>query len=219
VTALAFDLFAGVRGWEAALDEGELDTIGFEWDSDACATARAVGLHTVQDDVARLVPATMALVYGQPEGMICSPPCQLFSAAGKGAGRQLMEELHRAVRDAADGASDIVMARHRRELRRLLYRYLRESQGYKRSRGSRHRRPDGKSYNAEATSIRRDELRAEADRLARNVSLVWQPARWVAALKPRWVALARLPAVLPLWEEMARGLTAWVPLLDGHFEQ
>jgi DNA (cytosine-5)-methyltransferase 1 len=183
---LAFDLFAGAlaRGWEAALDDGELHTIGFELDPDACATARAAGLHTVQDDVARLVPATMALVYGQPEGLCCSPPCQTFSAAGKGAGRRLMEELHRAVTDAAGGASDIAMARHRRELRRLLRVHLRES-------GPKRRRAD---------------ISADADQMARNVSLVWQPARWVARLRPRWVALEQVPAVLPLWQAMARAL-------------
>lgn len=38
------------------------------------------------------------------------------------------------------------------------------------------------------------------------MSLVWQPARWVAALRPRWVALEQVPAVLPLWEAMARAL-------------
>jgi DNA (cytosine-5)-methyltransferase 1 len=199
---LAYDLFAGARGWEADLDEDdELRTIGFEWDADACATARAAGLHTVQDDIARLVPVVVALVYGKPDGIIGSPPCQLFSGAGKGTGRLLMEELHRAITDAAKGASDIVMARHRRELRRLLFIYLRESEGYKRAHTSRHAQAK-----SESTPIRRGELRAEADRMARNVSLVWQPARWVAALRPRWVALEQVPAVLPLWEAMARAL-------------
>jgi len=216
VTDLAFDLFSGARGWEADLDEGDdLRTIGFELDPDACATARAAGLHSVQDDVARLVPDVVALVYGQPDGIIASPPCQLFSAAGKGTGRQIMEELHRAVSDAARGVSDVEMARHRRELRRLLYKHLRETEGVgaparyparKRPRASRYRKPDGKPYAREATPIRRGELRAEADRMARNVSLVWQPARWVAALRPRWVALEQVPAVLPLWEAMARAL-------------
>jgi DNA (cytosine-5)-methyltransferase 1 len=207
VTAVAFDLCAGARGWEADLDEDDdLHTIGFDVDPDACATARAAGLFTVQDDIARLVPAVVALVYGNPEGIIGSPPCQLFSGAGKGTGRLLMEELHRAITDAARGASDIVMARHRRELRRLLHRYLVEAEGYKRARGSRHRTAKGKPYTVEATPIRRGELRAEAGRMARNVSLVWQPARWVAALRPRWVALEQVPAVLPLWEAMARGL-------------
>jgi DNA (cytosine-5)-methyltransferase 1 len=203
---LAYDLCAGARGWEATLDEDDdLRTIGFEIDDDACATARAAGLHTVQDDISRLVPEIVALVYGKPDGIIGSPPCQLFSGAGKGTGRLLMEELHRAVTDAARGASDIVMARHRRELRRLLHRYLRESEGYKRTRTCRqplprHKRP------AESSPIRRGELRSEADRMARNVALVWQPARWVARLRPRWVALEQVPAVLPLWEAMARGL-------------
>lgn len=115
MTELAYDLFGGARGWEADLDAlDELRTIGFELDADACATSRAAGMHTVQDDVARLVPAVVALVYGRPDGIIASPPCQLFSGAGKGTGRLLMEELHRAITDAARGASDVVMARHRR---------------------------------------------------------------------------------------------------------
>ena len=206
MTALAYDLFAGARGWEAGNDDLGIQTVGFDLDADACATARAAGLHAVEDDIARLVPAVVALVYGQPEGIIGSPPCQLFSAAGKGAGRKIMEELHRAVVDAAAGASDVVMARHRRELRRLLHVYLRETEGYKRARSSRHNRKSGKPCGREATPIRRGELRAEADRMARNVSLVWQPARWVARIRPRWVALEQVPAVLPLWQAMARSL-------------
>ena len=163
-------------------------------------------MHTVQDDVARLVPAVVALVYGRPEGLIGSPPCQLFSTAGRGAGRQIMEELYRAVLGAASGATDVEMARHRRELRRQMLVYLREAEGYKRSRSSRYARPDGTALTRESTPIRRGELRAVADRMARNVSLVWQPARWAERLRPRWIALEQVPAVLPLWEAMARGL-------------
>lgn len=206
MSVLVFDLCRGVGGWEAAADDLDLRTIGFDIDADACATSRAAGLHSVQDDIARLVPAIVALVYGQPEGIIGSPPCQLFSAAGKGTGRQIMEELYRAVVDAARGATDVEMARHRRELRRLLLAYLRETEGYKRSRSSKRARRNGRPIGRESTPIRRGELRAEADRMARNVSLVWQPARWVAALRPRWVALEQVPAVLPLWEAMARAL-------------
>ncbi len=203
---LAFDLFSGARGWEAGNDDLGLTTVGFDTDADACATSRAAGLHAVQDDVARLVPKVVALVYGQPVGVAASPPCQLFSAAGKGAGRLVMAELHRAVRDAAAGATDVVMAGHRRELRRLLHIHLRETEGVKRARASRHGRADGKPYGRESTPVRRGELRADAGRMARNASLVWQPARWAASLRPRWIALEQVPAVLPLWETTARGL-------------
>lgn len=37
--------------------------------------------------------------------------------------------------------------------------------------------------------------------------LTAEPARYVHALLPRWVALEQVPAVLPIWEHMARRLT------------
>lgn len=182
----AVDLFAGPGGWDALAHELGLRIVGVEWDDDACATRRAAGLPTVQDDVARLTPATFALVYGRPEGVIGSPPCQLFSSAGKGAARKVMAELHAAMRDASRGASDVELARHRRALKRALRELLREQH----------------------THATRAWVRGEAERMARNVSLVWQPARWVSRLRPEWVALEQVPPVLPLWKEMARGLEA-----------
>jgi DNA (cytosine-5)-methyltransferase 1 len=220
--ALIFDAFMGAGGWHAQADDLGLRVVGFDLDRDACATARAAGMHAVQDDLARLVPVTMVDVYGEPEGFCGSPPCTLYSTAGKGQGRRIMQELHRAVVDAADGASDIALARHRRELRRLLREHLRESDGYKRARTPRLlQAAKGTTKKAcEASPIRRAEVSAEAGRLARNASLVWQPARWVVALRPRWVALEQVPAVLPLWKAMAQGLEqhdyrSWVGILSS----
>lgn len=39
--------------------------------------------------------------------------------------------------------------------------------------------------------------------------LVCQPVRWVRELRPEWVALEEVPAVLGLWEHMARIFRAW----------
>lgn len=78
------DDFAGAGGWEVALAALHLDgfTIGYEWDEAACATARTAGLARVHGDVT---------LKGSPDGRfflyLASPPCQGFSAAGKGKGR------------------------------------------------------------------------------------------------------------------------------------
>ena len=39
--------------------------------------------------------------------------------------------------------------------------------------------------------------------------LVCQPVRWVRELRPEWIALEEVPAVLGLWEHMARVFRAW----------
>jgi DNA (cytosine-5)-methyltransferase 1 len=78
----AVDLFAGPGGWDVAAEMLGLDVLGIEWDDAACATRKAAGHATVQADVATLNPAH----YLAP-GQIGSPPCQGFSMAGSGKGR------------------------------------------------------------------------------------------------------------------------------------
>lgn len=51
-------------------------------------------------------------------------------------------------------------------------------------------------------------------------ALTAQPMRWIAALRPRWVALEQVPPVLPLWEHMAAllrelGYRAWTGVLSA----
>lgn len=92
------DLFAGCGGWDLAARELGLDPLGIELNPDACATREAVGLATINADIAALDPADFAPC----EGFIASPPCQDFSVAGKGAGRdgdrgRLVEEVPRWV--------------------------------------------------------------------------------------------------------------------------
>lgn len=50
--------------------------------------------------------------------------------------------------------------------------------------------------------------------------LTLEPARWVGALRPVWVALEQVPAVLPIWKAMARalaehGYSAWAGVLEA----
>ncbi len=78
------DLFAGAGGWEEGLRMLGLNALGIESESWACQTARAAGHERLQADVAALDP----LQFRPAWGLIGSPPCQAYSTAGKGLGRQ-----------------------------------------------------------------------------------------------------------------------------------
>ncbi|GAB3080863.1 hypothetical protein GCM10027053_51620 [Intrasporangium mesophilum] len=96
------DLFAGPGGWSTGLNMiGRAETVGVEWDEAACATARAAGHERLQADVAELDPATIG--GASVEGLIASPPCQGFSMAGKGRGRQDSAAIIAAVAEMAAG--------------------------------------------------------------------------------------------------------------------
>lgn len=87
---ISVDLFAGgARGWDIHDDELGIETIGVESDETACATSKAAGFHTIQADVRKLSPVDVGFVGGK-----FSPPCQTFSAAGKGAGRQALDTVY-----------------------------------------------------------------------------------------------------------------------------
>lgn len=50
--------------------------------------------------------------------------------------------------------------------------------------------------------------------------LTAEPMRWVQELEPRWVVLEQVPAVLPVWQDMAtimraRGYSAWTGVLNA----
>lgn len=76
---MILDLFAGPGGWDEALRMlGRTDVLGVEMDDKTCETRIAAGHSTLQADVRALDPRDY---YGW-EGLIASPPCQTFSAAG-----------------------------------------------------------------------------------------------------------------------------------------
>lgn len=94
------DLFAGPGGWDTGLGFiGRTDVLGIEWDTAACETARAAGHEREQADIAELAPSD----FGPIEGLIASPPCQGFSLAGKGHGREDSALIIAAVSDFASG--------------------------------------------------------------------------------------------------------------------
>lgn len=95
----ALDLFAGPGGWDEGLRPLGIAPLGIEWDEAACETRRAAGHPTLQADVAALDP----LDFAPCELLIASPPCQAFSAAGKGDGHKDVPTILRVARDLGDG--------------------------------------------------------------------------------------------------------------------
>lgn len=83
----ADDLFAGAGGWDLAADWLDVHARGVELMPEARATRDAAGLTTIHDDVWTFQPD------GQAAGLIASPPCQTFSAAGSGRGRQALDNV------------------------------------------------------------------------------------------------------------------------------
>src|SRR5690606_33468314 len=88
------DLYAGPGGWSEGLRALGLVDIGWEIDEAACATRAAAGHKTIRADVATW---PLDRLVGRVDGIIASPPCQAFSTAGKGTGREVLDELVDAV--------------------------------------------------------------------------------------------------------------------------
>lgn len=186
------DLFAGMGGWEAF----GLDAVGFELDPAACQTRRAAGLATIRTDISRYPVTTLA---GHVDGLVASPPCPMFSSAGNGAGRKVEHILAQAVTDAMQGRPTI--AHHRKRAARA----LQASYALKTSKW--HRFP-------------RAVRSAAAWQHATDATLVVQPARYIHATRPRWVAMEQVPEVLGLWRvyaaELGRlGYSAWTGVLNA----
>ena len=92
---IADDLFAGAGGWDLAAARLGIHARGVENMKEARATREVAGLTTIHDDVWTYEPD------GAAQGLIASPPCQTFSAAGKGAGRAALDEVQRAIASGA----------------------------------------------------------------------------------------------------------------------
>jgi len=88
----ALDLFAG-SGWGVACDALGIEEFGVENMTAACQTREAAGFTTVGSDVWEYE----APWHGEFDGLIASPPCQTFSLAGKGKGRQALDDVLLAV--------------------------------------------------------------------------------------------------------------------------
>lgn len=90
---IADDLFAGAGGWDLAAARLGIHARGVENMKEARATRDAAGLTTIHDDVWTFRPD------GNATGLIASPPCQTFSAAGKGSGRKALDDVLAGIRE------------------------------------------------------------------------------------------------------------------------
>lgn len=196
---MILDLFAGPGGWDEGAKPLGLRPVGVEWDDSACRTGKAAGHVRVRADVSSLVLAPMV---GKVKGLIASPPCTLFSAAGHGTGRRVLEELRadlaRVIRgdDARQNARDAV---------------------YPVALAERHaaneKRVGSKKWTAERV--------AEAARSDAFIcSLILEPARYIHELNPEWIALEQVPDALPIWQTYRillgeLGYSVWTGVLNS----
>lgn len=93
------DLYAGPGGWSEGLASLGLRCVGLELDGDACRTRVAAGHATVRTDVTAYPPEP----FGAFAGIVASPPCQAFSAAGKREGIEDIPSLHDAIERCRGG--------------------------------------------------------------------------------------------------------------------
>lgn len=161
------DLFASPGGWSEGLCTLGLRDIGIEIDPAVCATRAAAGHTTIRADVAAYPTAPLR---GKVSGLIASPPCQTFSAAGLRAGNTDLPLCHQVLDDLTRGQDTRTTARVACTDPRSL--------------------------------------------------LVVEPLRYALDLRPDWIALEEVPAVLPLFEHTAWSLTAagystWTGVLNA----
>ncbi|MGX1807489.1 DNA cytosine methyltransferase [Nocardia sp. NPDC055321] len=88
------DLFAGPGGLDVGAQWLGVPVTGIEFDENACATRRAAGLGTVQADVRHCKPDT----YLTETVLTGGPPCQTYSVAGAGAGREALDQVRMFVK-------------------------------------------------------------------------------------------------------------------------
>lgn len=185
--------FAGPGGWcVAAARLGLAPSVGIELDAATCATRAAAGHLTIRADVAAFPVDRLA---GRVTGGIFSPPCTTFSSAGNRAGNAVTDVLDASIRDAFAGCP--TRAAHRREMAAML----------------------GKAW-WPSPKLTRAQRSAKIWPAVRSASLVVEPARFIAACRPEWVALEQVPAVLPLWrvyaDELQKlGYSTWHGILNA----
>lgn len=196
----AIDDFAGPGGWDLGAALIGLDTLGIEWDAAACATARAAGFAREQADVS----THDATPYrGKVPLYISSPPCTLFSTAGKGTGRAAIGVLADGIRRMFAGDDC------RAEVREVIY--------------LEHTLPARLEENDARTPAKRwpmDKVEKAARDDAFVAALVLEPARRIMQLGPERVAMEQVPAVLPLWDVYAyelrlRGWSVWTGVVNA----
>lgn len=199
------DLYAGPGGWDLGAWLVGLDPVGIELDETTVATRRANGLATEHADVT-VYPTARA---GGVRGLIASPPCTMFSYAGTHAGLGVVERLAQAVVETWRG-DDQAAARAVQEVADGLLAVIEAEHAA--------RRQDRQESGLAPPALPRPD--DESVRRARLAAHVVEPARWIRDLRPCWVALEQVPAVLPIWRAYTMllreaGYSAWAGELNA----
>lgn len=192
---LILDLFAGPLpgGWDVAARSLGMERVaGIEWDEAACMTRAAAGHSTVRADITAFPVERLG---GKVTGLVASPVCVSFSAAGKRGGNVVTDTLGELIRDLFAGRP--TRAARRREMAAKLM-----AAGWA------------------SPKLPRADRSAAVWKAVRSAALVAEPARFIAACRPEWVALEQVPPVLPLWEVYADelrklGYSAWCGKLNA----
>jgi DNA (cytosine-5)-methyltransferase 1 len=200
------DMFAGPRGWSEGLRALGYTgrEVGIEIDKAACATAEAAGHEVVQGDIFEMDPHEFVGFASHVDGIIASPPCPTFSAAGGRHGRHLIDIILACLRDAAQGIDTRESARQ--EAYKLLLPIMEDKERFgarKAGREPNMKRAQGRAWRDACMSI-----------------LVVEPMRWIYELRPTWVALEQVPEVQGVWQIMAEllrglGYSVWTGVLEA----
>ncbi|MGW6612332.1 DNA cytosine methyltransferase [Streptomyces erythrochromogenes] len=100
------DLFAGPGGLDVAAQRLDLPSLGIEWDKSACLTRYAAGLETLHADVSAVRRDSFESLPPEINVLAGGPPCQTYSVAGHGAGRQALDEVKRYIERLMAGEPD-----------------------------------------------------------------------------------------------------------------
>lgn len=93
------DLFAGPGGLDVAAHWLGLRVTGIEWDANACETRESAKLTTESADVRDCKPTD----YPGARILTGGPPCQTYTVAGSGRGRQALKRVKELVHVLASG--------------------------------------------------------------------------------------------------------------------
>ncbi|KQX78832.1 DNA cytosine methyltransferase [Streptomyces clavifer] len=100
------DLFAGPGGLDVAGHRLDIPSLGIEWEKSACLTRYAAGLDTIHADVSAVRRDTFDALPPELNVLAGGPPCQTYSVAGHGAGREALEKVKKYIHRLIAGESD-----------------------------------------------------------------------------------------------------------------
>ncbi|MFG2092779.1 DNA cytosine methyltransferase [Streptomyces sp. NPDC048612] len=100
------DLFAGPGGLDVAGHALDIPSLGIEWDRSACLTRYAAGLDTLHADVSAVRRDSFESLPPEINVLAGGPPCQTYSVAGHGAGRQALDRVKEYIERLMAGESD-----------------------------------------------------------------------------------------------------------------